>query len=450
MNSPSAPSEPSHPQELSPGTGADEAWRRASVALKGVGFVTGDVPAVGGEIKQRHEDFLVEEIPLYNPGGEGEHIYLLIEKRDLSTTQAVDIIAHHFGVPDRAVGYAGMKDRRAVTRQVISVHVPGKKPEDFPSLRHDKLTVLWADLHANKLRLGHLKGNRFSIKIRGVKATGALHADKVLRTLEKTGVPNFFGEQRFGNRLNNHRLGRFDLMGRHQELLDELLGPDPDYPDFNPEARACYQRGQFEQAVQHFPSQQPTERAAVKALARGASARKVVESLHVRQRQFWVNAFQSALFNKVLAARIESGTIGTFVEGDLAFRHVGGAVFKITAEELVRDELPGRLASLEISPSGPIWGHRMTEAGGGVGELERRVLDESGVTLEQLEKFHRRIGFTGGGRRPLRVPVRDPIVEGGVDEHGEYVRCAFELPSGAYATLVMREVMKTSGLDEGE
>lgn len=432
----------------SPASQPDSDGPSASVSLVGVPFITGDVPPVGGQIKQRHEDFLVEEVPLYDPTGEGEHIYLLIEKKDLSTSHAVGIIANHFGVDERHVGYAGMKDRRAITRQVISIHVPGKKPEDFPSIRHEKLTVLWTDQHTNKLRLGHLKGNRFSIKIRGVKATAALQADRVLRTLEKDGVPNFFGEQRFGARLNNHRLGRLDLLGNHKGLLDDLLGPDASHPDFNAQARACYAKGQYQQAISHFPTSQPVERAACKALAKGLDARKVVQSIHYRQRQFWVNAFQSHLFNKVLAWRIEQGLLSSLVDGDLAFRHIGGAVFRINPEELAKDELPGRLSSLEISPSGPIWGHRMTEARGRIGEIERAALDSSGVKIEHIEKFHRRWGFASGGRRPLRVPLRDPIVEGGADEHGEYVRCAFELPSGAYATLVMREIMKTSGLDE--
>ncbi len=419
-----------------------------SISLAEVPFATPDVPGLGGSIKQRHEDFLVEEIPLYDPCGQGEHIYLLIEKKDLSTTQALQLIADHFNVDDRAVGYAGLKDRKAVTRQVVSVHVPKKKPEDFPSLRHDKLSVLWADLHTNKLRTGHLKGNRFSIKVRGVRAVDAIKAEKVLRHLEQHGVPNFFGEQRFGNRLNNHRLGRALLLGDEQTMLDELLGPDPSYPTFNAEARTAYAKGNFQHAVQHFTGDQHTERQACKALAKGMPARKVVESIHFRQRQFWVNAFQSHLFNQVLAWRIENGLLSTLIDGDLAFRHVGGAVFRINAEELAKEELPGRLSSLEISPSGPIWGHRMTEAAGRQGEIERSVFESSGVSLKNIEKFHRRYGFASGGRRPLRVPLKDPLVEGGSDEHGEYVRCAFDLPSGAYATLVMREVMKTSGLDE--
>jgi tRNA pseudouridine13 synthase len=419
-----------------------------SISLAEVPFATPTIPGLGGLIKQRHEDFLVEEIPLYDPCGQGEHIYLLIEKKDLSTTQALQIVADHFNVEDRAIGYAGLKDRRAVTRQVVSIHVPGKKPEDFPSLRHDKLSVLWADVHTNKLRTGHLKGNRFSIKIRNVRAVDAINAEKVLRHLETHGVPNFFGEQRFGNRLNNHKLGRALLLSDEQGMLDILLGPDPNYPNFNPEARLAYSKGHFQHAVQHFTGDQHTERQACKALLKGMNARKVVENIHFRQRQFWVNAFQSHLFNQVLAWRIENNLLSKLIEGDLAYRHIGGAVFRITAEELLKDELPGRLSSLEISPSGPIWGHRMTEAAGQTGDIERRVLESSGVNIKNIENFHRRYGLASGGRRPLRVPLKDPLVEGGSDEHGEYVRCAFDLPSGAYATLVMREVMKTSGLDE--
>src|SRR5262245_6039299 len=108
-------------------------------------YITSDLPPIGGVIKQRAEDFLVDEVPLYQPSGAGEHIYLLVQKRGLSTMEMVEIVAAHFAVPRRAVGYAGLKDKHAITRQVVSVHAPGRKIEDFGELRHEKISVLWAD-----------------------------------------------------------------------------------------------------------------------------------------------------------------------------------------------------------------------------------------------------------------------------------------------------------------
>src|SRR5690606_17358918 len=122
-------------------------------------YLTAAIPGAGGRLKVRPEDFLVEEIPAYEPSGEGEHIYLFVEKRNHSTMHVVRLLADHFGVRRDAVGFAGLKDKFAVTRQLFSVHVPGRRPSDFPAFERPGIVVHWADLHANKLRRGHLKGN---------------------------------------------------------------------------------------------------------------------------------------------------------------------------------------------------------------------------------------------------------------------------------------------------
>src|SRR5690349_15771326 len=129
-------------------------------------YLTRDFPGIGGVIKQRPEDFFVQEIPLYEPSGEGEHVYAEIQKIGMPTFDAVQRIARALGVSTRDVGYAGMKDARAISRQVISIW--GTTPEAVMALRIENLSVLWAARHGNKLRLGHLAGNRFAIKIREV------------------------------------------------------------------------------------------------------------------------------------------------------------------------------------------------------------------------------------------------------------------------------------------
>ena len=117
-------------------------------------YVTADIPGTAGVIKQRPEDFLVEEIPSYDPCGSGEHIYLMVQKTGLSTLRMVQILAGHFRVRESAVGYAGLKDKHAITRQQVSIHTPGRGPQDFPSVTHPSIVVLGATLHNNKLRRG--------------------------------------------------------------------------------------------------------------------------------------------------------------------------------------------------------------------------------------------------------------------------------------------------------
>lgn len=344
-------------------------------------YLTSDMPGIGGEIRQRLEDFLVEEQPLYRPSGEGEHLYLMIEKRGIGTPEMVDIVAEHFGVRRSSVSTAGMKDALAITRQVVSVHVPGKKLEDYPMLRDERVQALWADHHINKLRTGHLLGNRFSIRIRGVSMTDAPRAMKVLRELEKRGLPNYFGPQRFGAKNDNHFVGRSLLLGDLRRRM-------------------------------------PTQK-----------------------RKLMLNALQSAIFNEVLAKRVQAGTMDALFAGDIAFKHDNGSVFAVDDALADADETRARLKEHEISPSGPMWGGKMMRAEGDIDKAELAALAVADLTPEDFVDS-KQAGLVPGVRRPLRVSVTDTDIEGGIDDHGSYVRIAFDLPAGAYATTVLREIMK--------
>lgn len=416
---------------------------------------TDPVPGIGGVLKARPDDFLVEEIPAYDPCGEGEHLYLWVQKTGMSTMHMVRILADHFGVRREAIGTAGLKDTHAVTTQLVSIHVPGKKTEDFPAFNHEQVSILWMDRHTNKLRRGHLKGNRFVIRVRNVGAGKAVHAHKALNILAAHGAPNRIGEQRFGMLGNNHVVGRALIRGEFQAALDALLGPSADKPEVHAEARALYAEGKYEDAMHAFPRSMHTERRCLAALARGGGggdAKRAVYSIERPIQSFLVTAWQSAVFNAVLDERIADGTYAKLIEGDLAFKHDSGAVFPIDAPTLAdtnitdpEQHLARRLARVEISPSGPMWGPEMTEASGAVGDLERRVLESSGVSLDLLRAYWQRSREAMlGQRRPLRIPVMHPDVEGGMDAHGEYVKLRFELPRGSFATSIMQEIMKTS------
>lgn len=414
-----------------------------------------DLPGVGGVIKQRPEDFLVEEQPLYDLSGEGEHLYLFIEKTQATTSDVVRRLAQIFGIQRGDVGYAGMKDKQAVTRQHFSVrttdsNVAEAEAAQLLAEQDPRIKILWADRHRNKLRRGHLAGNRFVIRIRNVDPLAAVNAKRILDELASQGVPNYVGEQRFGYRGTNHLLGRDLLLRKPESLLDELLGR-PLEIESEPvrDARAAYDRGDYEAALQAWPRHLRHERQAAQVLARGKSPNQAVRAIERMHKSFLVTAAQSYVFNQVLDRRLRGGTFAKLLPGDLAWKHDNGAVFSVDDATAVKENADeGRVASLEVSPSGPMWGPSMTRAQGDVAKLELEALQAFSLTEADLE---------GGGnirpegvRRPLRVAMRDPDISSGVDDFGSYVRVAFELPRGAFATMVLRELMKNDVVDDDQ
>ncbi len=420
----------------------------APVAVPGIPddlFLTADIAPLAGRIKMRPEDFLVEEIPLYEPEGDGEHIYIFVEKKGLSTFDLIDIVARHFGVKRRDVGYAGLKDKTAITRQTLSIYAPGRVPEDFPMLQHPQASVLWTDLHRNKLRLGHLTGNRFSIRIRNVTIDRILDAQRVMKTLHARGVPNFFGPQRFGLSRSNHILGRALVLDQPLELARALFQCDA-----SPNVRAAYDAGDFQKALQICETWREPERCILQELVRNKAevlderlARRGIRNISSRSTRFWNSALQSAIFNEVLSRRLAAGTFDTVQPGDLACKHVNGAVFRVGDGDDDAENLQERLDTMEISPTGPLWGPKMMRPEREIEALELEALATHNLTPEQIDG-RRADGWRvlDGVRRPLRIPMTDPEIEAGADEHGTYIRLAFDLPRGCYATTVLREVMK--------
>ena len=148
------------------------------------------------------EDFRVDEIDTFEASGSGEHLLLSIEKREMTTMHAARRIAQWAGVAESAIGFAGMKDRHAVTRQRFSVWIPKKVAPDVEALQSDDLKVLSANWHARKLPRGALTGNRFVLMLRDVEGDHA-EIETRLDAIAKQGVPNYFGEQRFGRSGDN-------------------------------------------------------------------------------------------------------------------------------------------------------------------------------------------------------------------------------------------------------
>src|SRR3954470_993013 len=172
-----------------------------------------------GRIKTTPEDFVVEEIPAYEPSGEGTHLFLKFEKRGLTTDAAVRAITKALSIPMRDVGIAGMKDKVAVTTQWVSIPVPPKSPEieeRAKALTLDNIKVLDAKRHTNKLKTGHLKGNRFDLVVRDVPADVVESVIAAMARFETEGVPNAFGTQRFGTDGDNAQKARAWMTGKER------------------------------------------------------------------------------------------------------------------------------------------------------------------------------------------------------------------------------------------
>lgn len=412
-------------------------------ATENLAYLTADVPGTGGVVKERPEDFLVDEQPLYQPCGQGEHLYLFIEKREQTTTDVIRRLSKLFGVRRGDIGYAGLKDKYAVTRQHFSVRLPdpGKDEKLLGRIEFTKFKLLWAARHTNKLRRGHLAGNRFVIRIRRVEAAAALHARQILDHLVKVGAPNYIGDQRFGYRQNNQTIGAHYLRGQWKEVLDEMLGrPGPSDPPVRQRARQHYERGEYVQAIDLWARQFRHDRQALDALRQGKSLEQAVMAVDPIQRDFMISSIQSALFNLVLDRRIRDGLFDRLHPGDLAWKHDSRAVFHVDDIAAALENAPGgRVEKLELSPSGPMWGGGMIRPTGDVLQWELDALKPFHLTEHDICEGPRAVA---GTRRPMRLLIKDPDISGGVDEHGPYVRAAFELPRGSFATMVLREIMK--------
>ncbi len=341
-------------------------------------LLTHDLRGVGGRIKEKADDFEVEEIPAYEPCGSGEFLYLWVEKRGIGAEYFVRQIARRLGISQGEVGTAGLKDRHAVTRQMISV--PDICMDRLNQLEGDGIRLLNVSRHGNKLKPGHLRGNRFQILIRGIDLDAAARLPPLLNRLREQGLANYYGPQRFGHQGETVQLGL--------ALLRDESMPRP--------------RNRF--------------------LLRLA-----------------LSAAQGALFNHYLAQRLRDGLLRQVLTGDVMAKWPVGGLF--LAADVAREQ--ARLDAREIVPTGPIFGRKMFAAAQAAAAREAAALAEAQLTSETFFRFGK---LLRGTRRHAIIYPED--LAANIDADGARLR--FVLPAGSYATVLLREIMKTPGLDEKE
>ena len=327
--------------------------------------ITEGLAGTGGRTFVCPEDFVVSEVPRSLPSGEGEYAYAYVEKRGLNTHDLVAALRER-GVPYNDVGVAGLKDRKAVTRQWLSV--PVRYSPHLEALDElDGVRILETSRHGDRLRRGHLHGNRFEARVRDPESGWQDLAQTIIEQLASAGLPNYFGPQRFG-RYNSNAIDAVRML-----------------------------RGE----------KVPGGR---------------------RLNELFISALQAHLFNWNLKGRIEAGVYDRVLTGDRARRHDTGGMF-LVGDGTVESE---RARRLEISPVLPLYGRKVS------GALEAAAKHEDAV----LSCFGRRRSdfrpHTRGAWRISRVCPEDialrPCADGYVAE--------FTLPSGAYATTLLRELTK--------
>ena len=398
---------------------------------------------IQGEVREEPEDFQVEEVPLYAPAGEGAHLYLWVEKRGIPTDEAVRRISRRLGIPRRDVGHAGLKDARALTRQWLSIPAPrqAEPGAELPALDDGQLRVLEARRHKNKLKVGHLLGNRFRLRLRGgagPDGVGATDARAALELLARRGVPNYFGLQRFGVERHTHLLGQALVREDPARLVALLLTGagrpgDPQPGGRMGEAREAARASDWTRAAELLPPSLAAESALARALARGASVEQAARAIGGKWTGFYAAAWQSWLFNAYLTRRLER--IDALEAGEVATLHRNGAAFLV--EDPAR-EAP-RCAAFEISPSGPLFGRRLLRPAEGSGPRA----DEDALLAELAPGIDPEVGEALGARpqgerRPLRIALRELVVE----VEGPDLILGFFLPRGSYATSVLEELFQ--------
>ncbi|MBC2710578.1 MAG: tRNA pseudouridine(13) synthase TruD [Desulfosarcina sp.] len=349
-----------------------EAANRADAAiamLSPLPFAADPLPGIGGTIKAAPEHFVVEETLPYAACGEGEHVYVTFRRAGWNTADAARIMQKRLGLAQSDVGWGGRKDKTAVVVQTLSfrcgVNHPLAEIENaFADLPFEILAI---DRHRNKIKTGHVAANRFTVVVSQPEPDSLPRAMAIADRLKQTGVPNFYGSQRFGHGMQNIHRG-FALFSA------------------------------------------------------GKKGRKDT---------FMVSVVQSALFNIWLKQRMENGNYRRLLAGDIVKKTDTGGMF--TVEDLSIESR--RFVAGEIVYTGPIYGFKMKPPMAAAGEREAALLEQFSLAPEDFRRFR-----SPGSRRQAILSLTDleiSEVDGGL-------RFTFTLPSGAYATTVLREFTRQS------
>jgi len=413
------------------------------------GYLT-STPGIGGTLKASAEDFVVEEISSPPPSSQdGDYSIATIRVRNWETNRLVREFARNLHISRRRIGFAGTKDKRAVTTQLFSFENVG--PDNLKQLEMKDVEIL--DVHASNrpLEIGDLAGNRFRIVVRdaGAAANAERIVEDTARELRRFGgFPNFFGIQRFGSvRPITHVVGRHIVRGEFREAVDSYVANpiEGESPESFRVRSSLKNTGDVQRALRQYPKAYGFEKAMLNHLA--ANPDDWIGALRVlpfNLLMMFVHGYQSFLFNRILSERMRRGIpIHEPVAGDLVLPadKLGmpdrGRTIEVTCDNIVR--VAERCHDGKAWVSAILFGSEPEFAGGEPGQIEKGIVASEGLQpkdfiIPEIPRISSK-----GTRREILSPLHglDVTVK------GDALQLSFDLTRGSYATCLVREFMKS-------
>ena len=357
-------------------------------------FLQGSKPSF--VFNKSSKDFEVEEVPLYEFSGEGEHLIVKFRKKDMTTWEAVNAFSSATGVKARDIGYAGLKDKEGSTIQYFSI--PCKHEEQIKSFAHDRIRILDITRHNNKLKPGHLKGNNFKLRLKKVLPKDASIIDGLLKELGREGMPNYFGFQRFGKDGKNHELGRAIVEGTHKERNKELKKL----------LISAYQSYLFNEWL--------SIRVQIGHLAKSFVKNDLVNALNIMMKQ---NDLEQIFTLENTANISTQKQFFKVLEGDTMCHYPYGRLF--LAEDLIVEG--SRFVERQAVPTGLLDGERQKKSEGMAWAIESKF----------VKNLHE-----NGDRRYAWIFVEN--IKTHFIEEQAWMEIEFYLPKGCYATVLLAEL----------
>ena len=380
---------------------------------------------IGGKLKSSPEDFIVEEIApdgtVYELNKEiakaddgAAYTRFILQKTDWSTSSAMSEIARRLHIGQKNLNTAGTKDKLAITTQLASVR--GDRKDDLLDLRIKDISINGTWLSKDRVRLGELLGNRFTIVVRDMVEDADERVAKISAELDGE-MPNYFGEQRFGStRKNTHKIGELLLQGKLEEAAMSFLCDSEG--ENNPQAKMARQglleTKDFSKALKDYPKHLRLERSMLDHLAKGEDYLGALRKLPRNILLLFVHAFQSHLFNRLLSERIAEGE-PELEEGEYFCGESLGF------PDIKKTEAEGWIVGKLIGYNTPL------------NERERALLEQLSIDKDHFRMKAIPEISSKGTYRTLLAPLKDFRYDG---------KFRFSLPSGSYATVAMREFMK--------
>jgi tRNA pseudouridine13 synthase len=427
----------------------------------GMEMYSSNLPGIGGNLKLRFEDFIVEEIsPMREvlrvedwqtsdparvvQGERAKNIHLTVQKMGLSTFDVAAILASSLKISRGYVGYAGLKDKRALTTQRMSV--PSKTIDTLTTLMLSRIDIRNLTYQRRQIEIGDLWGNRFRVALRNSEAVCSESSDALLK-LREIPLLNYFGVQRFGvNRPQTHLVGKALVKKDLEEAIKIMLTTTSEHdPDELTDARTKLSEDMKpnERIIDAFPRELRYERDVLTYLAKHENDyEKAFSKVPPRVQTLFVHAFQSYLFNRFISERVKSGmSVDEPESGDFLFQlntaHSGRDSWLYVSESSI-EERRKQVKSGEFGVAGPVPGFSTKTPPSTQAEMLKHILREEGIELQDFHNPTKRKLDSPGGLHLVSIKVSDLKIQC----HEDRFVFEFSLPKGSYATVVMREVMR--------